>query len=123
MSKDSEAPKAAPPWFEHDRVTVTPTHYEIQISQPIEKSADPIEAVRDQEAGGLPDLVKVRRTMRGRDILCLDRLPPEDRGDHSQNFALAEQLTGVRRSVFERMHWDDFFFVYRAVQSVSEGKG
>ena len=84
MSNSSEAPeKVVPGWMQSDRVTTTPTHYEIAVTQPFEESSDPIEKARDQTDGGLPDVVSVRRGM----------------------------------------HWDDFFFVYQAVQHVSGGKG
>ena len=133
MSETSEAPEAEKPpietkWYEAEQVERTPTHYIIKVLRPYQESQDPVQRAIDQTEEGCPDEIRIRRKCYGGDLLCLDTLPRDKDGEAmdgkmSRNFQFAERLSGVRRSTLERMDWDDYCFVYQAVEDVTTGKG
>lgn len=109
-------------WRDNDRVTVTPTHFEIQIYKWAESdSPERAKAEKENPPMAPPDKVRVKRAFTVSEGLKLDEYDVS--GGRKVAFALACILTGVNEEFMLRMDWQDYVIVTDAVNEVYSGKG
>ena len=115
-------------WRDDDRVTVTPTHFEIQIYKWAPHD-DPERARAERENPPMapPDKVSIRRSFTAGDAVRMDEYP--DTGQRSRELAICCILTGnntgggrVSADMMGRMSYQDYQIVIQATDDAVAGK-